>query len=279
MGADDVRGAALAWKESDLDLRRRLGLPIVEWTDEVLGGTERRITHFLETDPAGSWVANDGDTVVGLSQAYVREAVWVLAHLFVSPASQSTGIGRALLDRALRHGDRAGPGLIVSSPDPRALRRYALAGFELHPTAIGWGPVRSAVAPSDEVREGNASDLPIADAVDRVVRGAARSADLAMTLAEGDRLLVADAGYAVLRRARVVLVAALDEATARALLRTAIAAVAHAPTVEVNRMTAAQQWAVEIVLEAGLELHAHGALMVRGRPGPLRPYIPDGAFA
>ena len=44
-------------------------------------------------------------------------------------------------------------------------------------------------------------------------------------------------------------------------------------------MDTAQQWAIRVVLEAGLSLQAYGALCVRGRTGTLHPFIPSGAFA
>jgi hypothetical protein len=44
-------------------------------------------------------------------------------------------------------------------------------------------------------------------------------------------------------------------------------------------ITAEQQWAVEVVALAGLRLVPSRALCVRGRPGPLHPYLPSGPFA
>lgn len=37
--------------------------------------------------------------------------------------------------------------------------------------------------------------------------------------------------------------------------------------------------AVAVLLGAGLQLTGHGALCVRGDPGPLRPYLPSAPFA
>ena len=45
--------------------------------------------------------------------------------------------------------------------------------------------------------------------------------------------------------------------------------------VELNWITAANQWAVEEALAAGLELHPVGPLLVRGVPPPA-PYLPNG---
>jgi len=47
----------------------------------------------------------------------------------------------------------------------------------------------------------------------------------------------------------------------------------------VRWITAGQDWAVSVVLGAGLGLTGHGALCVRGDPGPLAPYLPSAPFA
>ena len=55
----------------------------------------------------------------------------MLAHPFVAPTAQNQGVGRALLEHTLAYAKESEPGLIVSSPEPRAIRRYASAGFAL----------------------------------------------------------------------------------------------------------------------------------------------------
>jgi hypothetical protein len=46
----------------------------------------------------------------------------------------------------------------------------------------------------------------------------------------------------------------------------------------VDFLTAGQDWAVEICLEARLALSPEGPLFVRGEVGPLAPYVPSGAY-
>jgi hypothetical protein len=48
--------------------------------------------------------------------------------------------------------------------------------------------------------------------------------------------------------------------------------------IEVNWLTSAQQWAIRVVVEAGIELLPFGPVMVRGMDGPPSPYIPSGGF-
>ncbi|MBV8560832.1 MAG: GNAT family N-acetyltransferase, partial [Acidimicrobiia bacterium] len=254
-------------------------LPAIEWAEGRIARSERRARHFLTTDPEGSWVAEQDSAIVGLAQAHQREGLWVLGHLFVAPWAQSQGVGRALLERALRYGDPGGPALIMASRDPRAMRRYALAGFELRPALAAGGRVdRLRLVADQQVRDGSANDLDLLAGIDRRLRGASRSADHELSLREGDRLLLfGDRAYAFLRGSRVSSVGGLDaDAAARCLM----AALAEAPPgpVSFSWVTGAQQWAVRVALEARLELHPHGPVMVRGDSGPLSPYLPDGAF-
>ena len=49
-------------------------------------------------------------------------------------------------------------------------------------------------------------------------------------------------------------------------------------TVEINWLTAGQQWAITVLIQAGVELQPYGPVMVRGMPGPPSPYIPSGGY-
>lgn len=281
MGPGDVADCERIWHEAFSAMRATHHLPPVEHSAATAERDRRRIAHLLATDPSGSFVAVEGDEVVGLAQAFVREGLWVLSLLGTAPSSQDRGVGRALVERALASGDPSGPGLILSSRDPRAVRRYARAGFAVHPAVTAWGRVQRRVQPpTPVVRNGDSDDLELAAAVDRRVRGASHGPDLNQLLDGGDQLLVLDdRGYAVARGGRPILLAAIDEDAAGRLLCAALARAGEEEIVEVNWLTAPQQWAVRIALDAGLELHPVGPVMVRGRPLPPHPYIPNGAYA
>src|SRR5207249_5808138 len=104
---------------------------------------------------------------------------------------QGAGIGARLLEPALAYGESARGGIILSTEDPRAIRLYALAGFELHPQMEAHGRVRRAALSADgPVREGGPADLELAAAVGRAVRGASHGPDLEALLAAGARMLV-----------------------------------------------------------------------------------------
>lgn len=238
-----------------------------------------RIQQLLDRDPGGAWVAEEDGGVVGAALALDRDGVWGLSLLVVLPAYQSGGIGRALLERSLAYaggGERGA--IILASPDPRALRAYARAGFAAHPCFLASGRPTVAEAPAT-VRDGDESDLALTETIDRAVRGAPHGSDIEAFLRSHSRLFVIpDRGYAVLGGGGVKLLAALDDDAARDLLLAALAATPPGEEIEVDWITAAQQWAVAPVLDAGLDLKPGGAVFLRGDVGPFRPYLPSGAY-
>lgn len=238
-----------------------------------------RIRQLLDRDPGGAWIAEVGGEVAGAALALDRDGLWGLSLLVVDPAHQSSGLGRALLERCLEYagGGRRG-GVVLASSDARALRAYARAGFEPHPSLSAAG-VPNGIAPPAGVRDGDEADLALTERVDRAVRGAPHGSDIAALLRAHCRLLVIEErGYAVLGGGSVRLLAALDEAAAAELLRAALAAVPAGEECSVEWITARQAWAIAPVLEAGLRLRPEGAVFVRGDVGPFRPYLPNGAY-
>jgi GNAT superfamily N-acetyltransferase len=279
MTADDVTAVEAVWHDAFSAMRSAYHLPVRPADDETRSRHRRRIAAVRAGDPGGSWVAVEGDRVVGFAQALRRGELWVLSLLAVAVAHQGRGIAAALLEQALDYGDRRAPGLIMASRDPRAVHRYVRAGFALHPAVAAVGVVRRPAPVSfDDVRPGAAGDRVLIAEIDRRLRGAPHAA-LDLGQGEGDDLLVLpDRGYAVCAPGRVRMVAALDEDGARQLLGAAVAATPPGRPVDVNWITGAQPWAVALCAELGLALHPTGGVMVRGRPGPLSPYLPSGAF-
>ena len=210
----------------------------------------------------------------------MREGIWGLSMLVVHPSAQGAGLGRELLGRASAHGEGARGRIVLSSRDPRAMRTYARMGLDLHPCVMAAGRPRDVTVP-DGVRDGTVEDLPLTEAVDRAVRGAAHGADILALLEGGSSLVVAPGrGYALVSAGRVRLLAALDEAAARAVLRAALArAAAAGDEALVEWITTGQNWAVGTCLDAGLELRTTcGPVFTGGDVGPFRPYLPSGAY-
>jgi predicted N-acetyltransferase YhbS len=275
----DVEPAVEVWGDAFAALADRYRLAAPSRTPETTARLAQRLRHFRSTDPGGSFVADDGGVVVGLSQSLVREGYWMLSLLGIHPSAQGRGLGRDLLDLALSTAPRDSAGTIQSSRDPSAMALYTLAGFALHPALMATGRVRpGAVGRHRSVRTGSREDIALVDAVDRAVRGSARGIDIVAMLSEPrTQLLVAgDRGYVVATDERVVTLGARDEATAMALLESALAL--GGGDIEVGWMTAGQQWAIRTVVGAGLLLNPSGAVMTRGMPGPPRPYLPSGGY-
>jgi GNAT superfamily N-acetyltransferase len=250
-------------------------------TEAALRRAERRVAHLQRTDPAGAWVAAIDGELVGIALALVREGIWGLSLFGVAVAHQSRGIGRELLEAAFGHGADARGHLILSTESPAAMRRYARLGLDLRPCVAAAGIVDRARLPAaDGVVEAGVAGIPVADAIGRAVRGAGHGTDLEVALDDpASKLLLAeDRAFAWVRDARIMLVAGLDDAAATRVLNAALAATPPGATVSLDFLTAGQDWAVRACLDAGLVLSPDGPVFTGGELGPLRPYVPSGAY-
>ena len=280
--ADDIDAAREVQTQAFDAHDRMFGDPIPEITDAVVERQRGRFRHFLANDPEGSWVATVGGAVVGTALALRRDSLWGLSLLAVDPTLQSKGVGKQLLDATLRYADGCRTAVILSSRDPRAIRRYAVAGFELHPQIRASGPLDRSLLPkpSSRVAVGDAGRTDWADDLDRTVRGAARGPDHGILLSLGRMFVVDDSsgrGYAYLRQdGRIVTVVATDEDTATDLLWACLAA-AQDGNRSIDHVNGEQQWAIRVALAARLSVEAAGPVFWRGRrPPPC--YLPDGAY-
>jgi GNAT superfamily N-acetyltransferase len=266
----------------DLDVRTaNPALPPPELRPAARAGSwVTRTEHFLRTDPGGCWVAENDSGLVGTVTSINRELTWILATYAVRPGLQGQGLGKALLAVALDHGRGCLRGMLSSSSDPKAVRRYRLAGFSLHPQMYLTGTVdRSAIPVVDKVRDGSASDIELMDSIDRRIRGAAHGPDHPLMIGLWD-LLVSEtstgSGYAYVdERGGVALLAATNRRTATRLLWEALAR--SNSSTPIGHVTAANEWAVDVGLAARLELHTEGYLGLRGMKPPT-PYLHNGAL-
>ena len=258
-----------------------------EETAEQAAGRERggiaRAAHLQATDPGGCWVAEVDGSVVGTALGLVREGLWGFSLFGILPAFQGQGIGTRLYAPALAHGAGQPRGIILSSSHPAAMRRYARSpGYRLLP-AVGltgaWDPRR---APATlRSRPGDLeTDRPTIDAASRHVRGASHARDLPVLLGRTGvvLLVIDDEGFVCARNGSPTLLAARSEAAAEDLLWGAMASGPRGGTVSYDFVTAENQWAIRVGLEAGLALSPDGPVLVRGDPGPLTPFLPSGAY-
>ena len=261
---------------------RDLGLPVPEHTDDVRQRGERRVAHLQRTDPDGAWAAEDDGRLVGVALALRRGPLWFLSLLTVDAGRHGQGIGGRLLERALATAHDAPAGWILSSGDPRALRSYARAGFAPHAGYDARGTVDRARLPAGlGVRTGDVrADAGLVDDVMTRLRSAGYGPDLEALLGADGHLLVAedgvDRGFCVGTRTRVLSVGATSPALAQRLLWAGLAETDG--DLELAFLTADQQWAIDVVLDARLALRPGSSSCRRGALGPMAPLLPSGAY-
>ena len=268
----------------DLETRtHRTGWPAPAHRSEARAADWRsRLVHVLGADPKGCWVAEDDSGLLGAAAALRRDTTWLLATYAVLPGLQRRGIGRPLLDAALTYGAGCLHGMVASSEDPAALRRYRAAGFSLHPTMLLRGAVpREALPVVERVRDGSLGDVDLMNSVDRQTRGAAHGVDHEV-LSRLFRLVVADrttgSGYVyVAPGGGSYLLAATNRRTATDLLWEALAGTSPDSPVTVPHITAANDWAVDVGMACRMELWTSGYLALRGMKPPV-PYLHSGHF-
>jgi hypothetical protein len=250
-------------------------------TGRAAFGWERRARHLLSTDAPGAWLAERDGRVLGSALALRRDGWWILSSLDVQWGPDRE-VGRLLLERAVNHGAAALRGFINAGPDSPALGLYRVLGHRLHPTLRLAGTVqRTALPVVRTVRDGAPADVDLADAVDRLVRGAAHGPDHGF-LARDHALLVAESpsgrGYAWVCAEGLAVLAATDVPTARELLCEVFARTPADGTVVIERVTAEQDWAVDLAVRAGVSIGPDGFVCLRGMPRLPVPYIPSTWF-
>lgn len=279
--------AYTALRQMDIDTTGASSWPAAEdRLPERIRWSEHRVRHILEHDPAGSWVAASGDDIVGIALATKRESLWFLSLFTVSTALQGAGVGRRLLDACLTYSVDCAGAWIMSSQDPKALRRYHQAGFAMHPGYDASGTIdRSLLDPPSGpvVTEGEwSSDGEFVDAVSRRVRGAAYGPDQTAFVQRGRRLLRAedgpDRGFAVFDEQELINIAATSPALGRRLLMEVAANLAPEAELGLNAVTAAQQWAIDAAMALRLKVAPGLTLCFRGRIGPMDAYLANGAY-
>jgi GNAT superfamily N-acetyltransferase len=281
MALDDVEAAMAVIEAADAALAEGdRNPPRTPPSDAQLEAARMGHARFVQRDGPGAWVAVSAGQVVGVAESVRRGSFWGLSMLFVHPDFQSRGLGGRLLQAAGGYAAGATQRMIESSPDPRAMRRYFLAGLSMHPAAeMGGQPDRGAIPRSLPGRNGDEKDLEMVTEVEAQL-GRSRAEDVAFALSDGrHRLDVVESdpgqGWVLWRSDRLVMLGATDEQTAAVLLWRFLAG-SEGETL-VHGLTAAQQWAFDVLHQARLTVRIHGALFVDGMAVPV-PWIPSGWY-
>lgn len=286
MSFDDVPAVERLTREGFHDLEVRTTLPgdpaPQPRSDAAAAAWRARAAHMVRHDPGGCFVAEDRSGLIGAVAALRRDTAWVLATYVVRPGLQGRGVGTQLLDAALGYGRGCLRGLISSSSDPRAVRRYRLAGFTLHPMMYLTGTVDRALLPVVErVRDGSAGDIDLMDSVDRRTRDAAHGVDHELMTAMFPLVVVdrsTGSGYAYVRPGGgPYLLAATNRRTAADLLWETLAGSSPDVPCDIGHVTAENPWAIDVGLAARMELRTSGYLALRNMKPP-KPYLPSGHF-
>lgn len=287
MRVQDVATADLVMQTALADGERRRGEeprpPDPTRKDRMVAVLE----HFVATDPAGCWVAEQNGETLGMAVSLRRGRLWALALLFIVPQAQRMGIGRLLLDVCARYGEGCDRKMIMSSPDPRAMRSYAAHGLHVHPAMTATGLVdRSRLRAPAASRPGSLEDLALVEEVDMAVRGSSRAVDVEFLLGQGAELTVIEQregrGYAVHAAGMPVIgghpmvLSATSEAVAAELLRDVLA-LAEEP-VEIFGLTAHQRWAIHVAYEARLLVNPGSPLFLTPGVEPPGPWLLSGIY-
>jgi predicted N-acetyltransferase YhbS len=252
-------------------------------TARVRSNWEHRLRHSLQTDPGGSFVSERAGAVTGAAQAVIRDRVWILSLMAVSPTLGVGGEGRALMDASLGYDGGTEGGLIIASDDPRALRLYASSGFALEPTFKASGTVDPALIPTLDpaITLVDPEQLSLLAPISRVARGAAHTPDLEVPRFAGASFYRLEGrGFVATYPGRGIwMLAAADEQAAIALFWHGLAQLQQEPQVDIGWIGGRQRWALDVCVAARLSFSTFGAIGTRGAVGPLHPYIPSPPFA
>ena len=169
----DLDACAEVFYAADDELMARRGLPKTPRNPVPL---LRLFGHIITGSPHRAWLAERDGAVVGFGICAQREDMTFLSFLFVRPDVQASGVGRALLERAMAGGEYRA--VCIGSIQPIAAALYAQYGMVPRvPLFMFSGKPQGelpALPPRMETRPVDSDE--VAD-LDRAVTGLARPED------------------------------------------------------------------------------------------------------
>ena len=128
------------FRQSVFEYVKSIGYVDDNATDDLDAAWKRQgpMMEHLETTAAEDWVAVSDDQIVGLARATNRDGHIQLTHFFVDPATQGKGVGRGLLERAMR-ADLGEHRSIMATQNPLALGLYFRFGVDFQAQTFEFG--------------------------------------------------------------------------------------------------------------------------------------------
>ena len=128
----DNYAAFLLFEETLADLVNRLGFAgTTSWGDAdkiaAMWQKRRPLYNHLSDTADQFWLAKQDEQIVGFSRSITRDGAQELTELFVKPGTQSSGLGRELIQRAFPTGG-AEQRFIIATADFRAQALYLKSG-------------------------------------------------------------------------------------------------------------------------------------------------------
>ena len=238
-----------------------------------------RAEHLMASaDPCSRVAETPTGRLLGLAITRRIGPLVLLAWAAVDGAHQGRGIMRALLadfPSAAAGTQR----VVISSPDPKAIRRYAALGLRMHPTVSAGGILRpgAVTAPPGAAEVSPAQARTTLDRLALEVRGAAYGRDVELLEGQGDRVHLAGEDAAVVRHGGIIRLAVARTPEAGALaLRAALAAVPPGATVHLNTLRSGMDWAIGEAVAAGLAFSPEGPVFSDEPLSPL--HLPQGSL-
>ena len=189
----DMRAAFAVFRRSLMPYLHRLGVvDSPEVTDEELDALwvprSVWIEHLWRTAAENLVAEAPGGELVGWALSSQRGDVLELCLFFVSPAAQSKGIGRALLERAFPVG-RGPHRSIVATQDPRAMSRYLRSGVRFITSIVDFeAPPRAVSVETDLTFERldptHPSSVDLIGSVESRLSGHRRDIDIALLVSQ-----------------------------------------------------------------------------------------------
>ena len=259
--ADDLPVLEAVFRAAITELYERHSLPPPNPPAEAVVAQHE---HLLTHDAERCFVAKVDDRTVGFVAAFARDDAWFLASLFVLPAYQRRGVGRALLDAAwgIEHERRQ---TLTDSIQPVSNTAYARRGlFPFTPMLSLSGSVVAGRPPG--VAAGPVDAAAIA-AIDAAAYGFDRAVDHAYWRRHASATLWTRAGEPVAYsygwpHGRIGPVAGIDAEAAGAAVRAELSRTqGHAVVVAPGTATGV----VEAGLEAGLRFTGPPGLLLLSR--------------